>query len=176
MALGVVGVNDARLQIRPAQEQGFGVGVGLHIRVVVEVVAAEIAEERVVKIQVADATLVQCVRRYFQAQPFDAGVAVSRHQPQQVDRVGGGELAGAEAVRCAVADGADERAGLAVELPGLRQEMADRTFAVGASNANQTQLLLRPLVKALGDGDAPSLQRRHADYALGVLGVVRAPD
>ena len=161
-----IGVDDggpARRQQLGEQAQ-LGGEIGLHGRVIVEVVAAEIGEGGGLQPHAVEPVLVEAVRGGLEGQVRDALGRQLGQRLVQRDGIGRGERAVDAAVGLDEADGA-ERGGLAAERgEDLAREVGNRGLAAGAGDGDDG-LGLRADRSAPPSGPAPGAARRRASTA-----------
>ena len=127
-------------------EQGrLGARVGVHVRVVVEVVAAQVGEHPGVDVHRVDPALNERVGRDLHDQRVDPGVAQVRKQAMDLDRTRSGEGRGIQRPRAAGAQGADHRAAVAAAARG---EMRDARLSVRSGHRGDGQAGRRISVEA----------------------------
>ena len=117
-AVRVVEVDDGGGALREdaLEEAELGPEVGLEVRVVVEVVAADVGEAGGGEVDAVEAELVEAVRGGLHRRVGDALVGELGEQAVQGDRLGGG-VAEPGRDRALDADGAEVDGGLAERLP-----------------------------------------------------------
>ena len=133
-----IGVDDGNAVGRQqlGEQAQLGGEIGLHARVIVEMVAAEIGEGGGLQPHAVQPVLVEAVRGGLEGQMRDALGRQLRQRPVQRDRVGRGQRAVDAAVGLDEADGA-ERGGLAAERgEDLAREVGHRGLAAGAGDGD----------------------------------------
>ena len=168
-ASGSVGVDDGGAVLRQqlGEQAQLGGEIGLHVGMVVEVVAAEVGEGRRNQAHAVEAVLVEPVRGGFESKVRDALRCQLRQRPVQRDRIGRGERAVHAAVGLDEADGA-ERCGLAAERgEDLAGEVGDRGLAAGAGDGDDGVGLRAEEARRHQRERAARLLRRQDRYALG---------
>ena len=118
------------------EQAQLGGEIGLHARVIVEMVAAQIGEGRGLQLHAVEPVLVEPVRGGLEGEMRDAFARQLGQRLVQRDGIGRGEAAVDAAVRLDEADGA-ERGGLAAETgEDLAREVGHRGLAAGAGDGD----------------------------------------
>ena len=161
-APGVVDVDHAGRQLRALEQARLGLGVGFHGAVVVEVVAAQVGEDRDVELRTIDPPLVEPDRGHLHRRRHRPLVAEAGEPALQLERVGRGVEALLERIGEAAAERADDAAGLAEIAERTREHLRDGGLAVGAGDARQPQRLRRPAVELVREVAGKLAQAAHA--------------
>ena len=138
----VVGVDDGVLQTLPMKQPCFDCAVFFHTAVVVQMVARQIGEHGGAEGRAVNAVLVKPVAGHFHGNTGCAVLLKLAQQGLQGNRVGRGVRGGLQAAPIAVADCADNGAGLRFlrqNINRLRQPLGNRCFAVGTGYADDVQ-------------------------------------
>ena len=160
-----VGIDDGHAVGRQqlGEQPQLGGEIGLHARVIVEVVAAEIGEGRRLQPHAVEPVLVEAVRGGLEGQVRDALGRQLRQRLVQGHGIGRGQRAVDAAVGLDQADGA-ERGGLVAERgEDLAREVGDRGLAAGAGDGDDGRGLRRR--SAPPSGPARGAARRAASTA-----------
>ena len=156
---------------RAFREQArLGRKIIVHTLVIIEVVAAQVREDRRVDAHTVDASLRQCVRRDLDGRIAGALFNKPREAFLHFDHGRGRHALAALQFAEPVTQGAQISASLAEDVRGLRDHPRDGRLAVGARHADHLELLRRVSVKAIGYLAEPRSEvvhgdRRHANVA-----------
>ena len=167
LAEGVVDVDHHPFQAGPAEQPRLGVGIVVHVTVVIEMIARQVGQHRDVERRAVDAPLREAVRRHLHRARDCALLPVLRETLLQFDGVGRGVECRGERTREAVADGADD-GGLAAQLrQSLRDPVRHRGLAVGAGDADHVQRARRLAIDMRSDFADAGFQPDHAGVGNG---------
>ena len=135
----VVGIDNGVLQALPMKQPCFDCAVFFHAVVVVQMVTRQVGEHGGAEGRAVDAVLVEPVAGHFHGNTGCAVLLELAQQGLQGNGVGRGVRGGLQAAPIAVADCADNGAGLRFlfqNINRLRQPLGDGRFAVGAGYAD----------------------------------------
>ena len=141
----IVDVDRCVRETRHLEQRRLGTRVGIHVRVVVEVIATEVGEYRGVDVDRLDAALVERVRRDLQDEGVEAVVSQCRELAMNLDRTRSGERHGLQPIRGTGTQRAHDRAAIAA---GSCREMGHARLAVGSGHRSNGQALRRISVEA----------------------------
>ena len=146
----VIGVHNRLTAVVSGVEQPFRRFVVLHIAMVIQVIAAQVGEDRGGKLERRDAVLHQAVGRDFHRRHRRAFSHQACEHVLDINGRTGGVFRRDHFPQQAVAYGAHHRAGFAQQLAPLRNQLRGGGFAVSAGHANQMQAFGRLMVKTPG--------------------------
>ena len=164
-------------EIRSFEQGRLGARVGVHARVIVEVIPAEVGEHRGVDMDRLDPTLLESVRRDLHDEHVDPRIPQFRESAMNLDRTRGGEGHGFQHPRRAGAQSAHHRASISA---ASCREMRDARLPVRSGHCGNRHVLGRIAVIArrgvsdrardIGDSDdhrpgvEPHRRRSALDY------------
>ena len=172
----IVGVDRRMREARQLEQGRLGARVGAQVRVIVEVIAAQVGEHRGVDPHRFDPALIERVRRDLHGEHVDPGLRQRRKPAVDLDRARGGEGRGVQLPRPAGAQSAHHRASIAA---APRREMRDARLSVRPGHRGNGQARRRISVEArrgmshrareVGDRDRhrPSIEPRRRRRPLG---------
>ena len=141
----IVGVDHRVLETRHVEQRPLGARIGIHVGVVVEVIAAEVGECGGVDVDRLDATLVECMRRDFHDERVESCVPQCRKPAMNLDWARGRERHGFQPIQGTGAQRAHHRAAIAASP---RREMGHARLAVRSGHRRDGQALRRVSVEA----------------------------
>ena len=165
----VVDVHQALPAAGRGEERGLGLEVVLLVGVEVEVVAAQVGEDRDVEDHAVDPPLHQRVAGDLHRARLDPALAHHREQPVQVGRLGRGERRLDVLAVDAGADGADDGGAHPRTLEGVLGQPGGGGLALGAGDAEQAQRAGRVVVHG-ATANRPSNVRGLATWSTGYPG------
>ncbi|UWN48962.1 hypothetical protein ASALC70_01153 [Alcanivorax sp. ALC70] len=159
----VVAVDHRLAQVRTGEQGHLGQQVAVHVAVVIQMVAAQIAEHRRPHRGIAQTVLVQGVGRDLHGHGVGASVTQVAQAALQGDRVRRGVAGGDLGALETQPQGTHQPAVVTQGVQGVTQEPGDAGLAVGAGHADHFQL---PAGLAMETGRQlahPTPQFRHRD-------------
>ena len=157
----VVEVDHAAFQVIPGEQPGLGLGIRLHGAVVIQMITGQVGHHRHIERQRGDPALIQTVGRHFHGHGFRAGLFQITQGRLHRNRIRRGVQA---AFQRAVETGTqrtDDAAMLAEQIQRLRDQLGHAGLAIGASDADQVQVVTRLTVKT--PGNVRQLRRQTLD-------------
>jgi hypothetical protein len=184
-ALGIVDVDDRRLQAGPCEELRLRLPIGAHVAVVVEVVLTEVGEDRDRDLGAGEAMLGDADRRRLDRAGRELAVGeiaqrvlqrdrigrrqAGRHQQRRLARGRARRLAPRRTRRLTNTERADHAAAPAERSERLRDPPRRRGLAVGAGDGDDRELGARVAEEAAGDVARRGLQAaQRADARVAV--------
>ena len=157
----ITGVDDGMLEPRHAEQALLGERITLDADVVIEMIAAQIAECGDAQSHAVDASLVECMRRDFHGDVGRPGIRQRAQLPVQRDDIGCRQCGTREFRRETRAKCAEIRAAASGSVGGVREQPGAGGLAIGAGHARHCEPRRGRAVESIGDGAEPAAQRRH---------------
>ena len=163
LAEAVVGIDDRRFEVRKIEQTCLGSSIGIHVAVVVEVVAGQVGKDRDIEGHPGDARLVECVRGHLHADGLGAGLHETGQLAMYTDRIRRGVHGRIQFAGEPAPQRSDQSATMVSPVQRLGQQLRGRRLAVGAGHADHLEPVRGRTIETVGQMTDLLAQVAHAD-------------